>query len=103
MDPAYEARYHALEATQWWCVARREIVSALLRDLDRGSHVLEIGCSSGLFLSELRREGFHNVAGCDVSWLAAREAMRRGEARVSAMDAAHLAFAAERFDIVVAS
>jgi SAM-dependent methyltransferase len=103
MDTAYEARYHALEATQWWCVARREIVSALLRGRDRGSRILEIGCSSGLFLTELKREGFPNVVGCDVSGLAAREAKRRGEARVAAMDAAHLAIAAEQFDIVVAS
>jgi SAM-dependent methyltransferase len=103
VDQQYESRYHALERTQWWCVARRDLVRRIVSRLDRRSRVLEIGSSSGLLLEELRREGFADVFGSDVSAAAVRESLRNGIRRVAIMDGAALAVPDGSFDLLVAS
>ena len=105
MKPAYEERYLAIEETQWWCKARREMVLQLIRQSTPSveSRVLEIGCSGGVLLQQLAGSGYANVYGIDISEAAVNAAHARGLENVSVFDASTLPFPDESFDLVVAS
>ncbi len=104
MQRAYEEKYHRVEASHWWFVARRQIVRALLakeRPNPKG-RILEMGCSGGLLMRELESDGWQQVTGIDISPDAIELCRRVGlDARV--MDAQELALADATFDVVTAS
>ncbi|MFD1467492.1 class I SAM-dependent methyltransferase [Hymenobacter caeli] len=105
MDLTYEAKYHQVEEQHWWFAGRRDAVYDLVQGLGLGPEaaILEVGCSGGPLLQRLRAAGYADVSGIDVSGPAIALAQARGVPNVAVMDGAALAFADERFDLVVAS
>lgn len=105
MNRDYEAKYHLLEERHWWFRARRSLVRALVLQLcpDRSRHVLEIGCSSGVLIRCLEKDGYASVVGIDISPEAIRECHRRGTSNAQIMDAQKLDFADDQFDVITAS
>lgn len=104
MQKQYEEQYHRVESDHWWFVGRRQIVHRLVVAATgrRDCRILEIGCSGGVLMSELRREGFEQVSGIDISPRAIDVCRRAGlDARI--MDAQNLAFPDSCFDLITAS
>ena len=102
MKKDYEAKYHSLEETNWWFVARRDLIADYLDSFDRGMSILDVGCSGGLLIERLRSMGFSDVAGIDISQAAVTRARKRGLLDVKVMDASKLVFR-KKFDIIIAS
>lgn len=103
MNKAYEAKYHILEEGHCWFVARRELIVGLLGKYEKKSKILEIGCSGGPLMLALKKEGFENACGVDISEDAIRLCHQRGIEKVFQMDGAKLNFKDNEFDVVVAS
>jgi SAM-dependent methyltransferase len=105
MDLTYEAKYHQLEEQHWWFASRRDAVYDLIQSLKLPTEaaILEIGCSGGPLMQRLRKQGYTDVTGIDVSTSAIELAKARGVPHVSVMDGAALEFNNARFDLVIAS
>jgi SAM-dependent methyltransferase len=105
MKKEFEDQYHAVEAKHWWFRGRREVVSDLVvqTNSDRSCRVLEVGCSAGLLLDELRVLGYGNLTGVDISGEAIELCRARGLSDTHVMDAQRLQFADAAYDLVVAS
>ena len=103
MQPEYEAKYHELEEQHWWFVAMREILLAMLQGVPTEAAILEIGCSGGPLLIALRRAGYTNARGIDISWVAVEMARQRGVESVEVMDGANLTYPDESFEVILAS
>jgi len=103
MDKVFESRYHLIEKNYWWCKARRDIISKLVRHQPRSARILDIGCASGMLIKKLRSDGFKNVSGVDISANAIQQCKQRGLKHCAVMNASELAFDDETFDILVAS
>ncbi len=105
MEESFRDEYFRLEDQHWWGVGRRD---AILRLLDAegvrpNARVLDIGCSGGPLLSDLRARGFESLTGIDVSDRAIERCHQRGFPNTQTMDAGHLAFPDQSFDLLVAS
>jgi 2-polyprenyl-3-methyl-5-hydroxy-6-metoxy-1,4-benzoquinol methylase len=105
MNRDYEEEYHRYEESHWWLRARRDIVLSLFLKLrpDRTTRALEIGCSSGVLLRRLAREGFESVTGIDISAEAILASQKQGTTNARVMDAQRLGFSDKSFDIITAS
>ena len=105
MKREYEELYHRLETRQWWFRTRREIVRDLVLEThpDRTGRILEIGCSGGLLMEQLRADGYRQVTGIDLSADAVDLCRRKGIPDAHVMDAQQPAFADAQFEVITAS
>ncbi len=77
-----EKVYHSnfqVESSYWWFTARAHIIHSLINHychLAKGSTVVDVGCGTGGFLSELARE--YTAVGTDTSALAIEYCRKRG-------------------------
>src|SRR3989344_2426825 len=99
MKADYEETYHTVEDTHWWFAGRRNMIMRLLASMPKDTRILEIGCSGGALLSELRSAGFMQAYGIDVSEKAIEACKARGLEHVSMMDGAHTSFIDNSFDV----
>ena len=69
MEKDFEKKYHDVETDHWWFKSRRKYLLDLLKNAPKDSKVLDIGCSSGVFLKDLEKLGFalENLYGVDIS------------------------------------
>ena len=104
MELDYEKNYHEVETKNWWFVSRRKYLLYLLKDAPRDSKIIDIGCSSGIFLKDLEQLGFktENLFGVDISEKAIQNCKKNGIQNAFVMDAQNI-FLPEKFDIIVAS
>jgi SAM-dependent methyltransferase len=104
MDIEYEKRYHKVETENWWFVSRRRYLLDVLKNAPKDSLILDIGCSSGIFLKELELQGFkmENLFGIDISEKAIQNCKNNGIQNAFVMDAQKIDLP-EKFDIIVAS
>ena len=104
MDKDFEKTYHDVETNHWWFKSRRAYLLDLINKLPRNSKVLDIGCSSGVFLKELKEMGFDekNLFGIDISEVAIENAKQNGLENTFVMDAQNITLN-EKFDIIIAS
>lgn len=94
-------RLFRYESSYWWFVARRRLALNLLeRFLPSGGKVLDMGCGTGGFLSELPEK--YTGVGFDLSPVALRMCRKRSLVRLAASDAQRLGARSEMFDAVVA-
>ena len=105
MEESFRDEYFRLEDAHWWGVGRRD---AIVRLIDRegvrpSARVLDIGCSGGPLLSDLRSRGFESLTGIDVSDRAIARCQARGFPNTQTMDAGRLQFEDGSFDVLVAS
>ena len=105
MKREYEELYHRLETRQWWFRTRREIVRDLVLEThpDRTGRILEIGCSGGLLMEQLRADGYRQMTGIDISSDAVELCRRKGIPDAHVMDAQQPAFADAQFEVITAS
>ncbi len=99
------AKMFALEDRYWWFVARRRLALSMLR----GSHhppstahrprVLDLGCGTGVVLSELA--AWATPVGLDMSPLALAFCQKRGLGRLAIGDGTAMPFAPESFDAMI--
>jgi ubiquinone/menaquinone biosynthesis C-methylase UbiE len=94
------SRMFELEDHYWWFVARRELALSLLKQYGL-SHptILDIGCGTGVVLSELEKLG--TATGFDYSEHALDFCRKRGLKRLVQGDAHRLPFADATFDAVI--
>jgi SAM-dependent methyltransferase len=104
MQEQFESHYHNIESSHWWFVARRQAVHDVMVKIHPGSaaRILEIGCSGGLLMEQLRREGFGQVQGIDISEAAIELCGRKGLS-AQVMDAQRPTLPDASFDFVIAS
>jgi len=105
MEKDFESRYHKLEEDNWWFVARREIVIQLLSELKikDNSRILEIGCSGGALLKNLKSQGFKELFGVDISEVAIELCRKRGIENVQTKDGVDTRYMDSAFDLIIAS
>ncbi|MEK7481295.1 MAG: class I SAM-dependent methyltransferase [Patescibacteria group bacterium] len=103
MKTQYEQTYHEMEERYWWFRGRRDFIMRLMRAVSPDAAVLEVGCSGGVLLHDLRARGFTQLVGIDISPQAVQCCRTRGLDGVQQADARALPFPDETFDIVVAS
>ncbi len=104
MKKDYEKKYHDVEQNHWWFKSRRKYLLDLLTKTPRDSKILDIGCSSGIFLKDLEALGFkmENLYGIDISEEAIKNCKNNGIENSFVMDAQNITLN-ETFDIIIAS
>lgn len=104
MEIEYEKKYHEVETENWWFVSRRRYLLDVLNKVPRDSKIMDIGCSSGIFLKDLERMGFkiENLFGIDISEKAIENCKNNGIQNACVMDAQKIELS-EKFDVIVAS
>jgi len=105
MDSTYEQKYHAIEDSYWWFLARRDYLRRTMRRyrIPTDAAILEVGCSGGPLLAELKDAGYTNLRGLDVSPTAIDRAKSRGLDNLFVMDATKPDFPDNTFDLLIAS
>jgi len=103
MDKDFEARYHQLEGSHWWFLARRDMLRRLLKDVKPNARIADIGSSGGVLIKFLQERGFTNVFGIDNSFDAALACQQKGIDWTCVMDSEFPAFRDATFDVVIAS
>jgi len=104
MEKGFEKKYHDVETNHWWFKSRRLYLIDLLKNAPKDAKVLDIGCSSGVFLKDLEALGFknENLFGIDISDTAIENCKRNGIPNSFVMDAQNITLN-ESFDIIIAS
>jgi len=103
MEEHYEIKYHQLEKDGWWFLARRDIILRLFTEIPKHSSILDIGCSGGVLLLDLAREGFSDTYGIDISKRAIQKCKDQGIENVKVADGRETGYQDGFFDIVIAS
>lgn len=104
MEIDFEKKYHEVEIENWWFKSRRRYLLDLLQNVSKDSKILDIGCSSGIFLKDLELLGFktEHLFGVDISENAIANCKDNGIYNSFVMDAQNITLGIE-FDIIVAS
>lgn len=104
MEVDFEKKYHEVEIENWWFKSRRKYLLDLLGDVSKDSKILDIGCSSGIFLKDLEVLGFKKeyLFGVDISENAIANCKANGIQNAFVMDAQDITLGIE-FDIIIAS
>jgi len=104
MKEKFEKKYHDVESNHWWFKSRRKYLIDLIKKDSKDIKILDIGCSSGIFLKDLEEIGFNNnnLFGVDISEKAILNCKKNGLANTFVMDAQNITLN-EKFDIIVAS
>ncbi len=105
VDDAYQDKYYRIEEAHAWSVSRRDVLLRMMRAwrVSPSASVLDVGCSGGAFVELLRREGWDDVHGVDVSERAIDVARGRGMTTCQRVDGTDLPYDDQRFDCLVAS
>lgn len=104
MEKDFEKKYHDVETDHWWFKSRRKYLLDLVKNAPKNSKILDIGCSSGIFLKDLEALGFkiENLYGIDISNSAIENCKANGIQNSFVMDAQNITLT-ESFDIIIAS
>lgn len=104
MKKEFEEKYHDVETDHWWFKSRRNYLLDLLSKIPKDSKILDIGCSSGVFLKDLEQMGFNinNLYGVDISEQAIANSKANGIENSYVMDGQNITLL-EKFDIIIAS
>ena len=105
MDKSYESKYHQLEESNWWFVARRDIIYRLIKSFNPKDNIdiLDVGCSGGNLIEFLKNKGFHNLSGIDISADAIKICQQKDLSNVFVADGIKTPFPENKFDIIIAS
>ena len=105
MDKNYEEVYHNEELTNWWFVARRDMLMKLFAqyNIPKDAKILDIGCAGAVFLLELKKLGYTNLHALDYSEEAIAQAKKNGLENAHLMDGHYPDFEEGTFDVIVAS
>lgn len=103
MHPSEFQKIFEFEAEHWWFAERRQVLRYLLERFvpQKSAAIVDVGCGTGHHLLFLRRLGYANAVGIDVSPLAIAFCARQGLANVSQADAAHLPYGERQLDALL--
>ncbi len=106
MQPEIFEEIRQAESTNWWFVGRRQLILDFyvrFEEARRGRHrrpkLLDMGCGTGAVLESLSSHA--QVFGADISDIALRLCVNRGQRRVACANGTHLSFANGAFDYIV--
>ena len=104
MQKDYEKQYHDVETDHWWFKSRRNYLLDLIKNAPKDSKILDIGCSSGVFLKDAEKLGFaiNNLYGIDISEQAIKNSKANGIKNSYVMDGQDITLT-QKFDIIIAS
>jgi 2-polyprenyl-3-methyl-5-hydroxy-6-metoxy-1,4-benzoquinol methylase len=103
MREDFREKYFLLEDHHWWFLARRSLISSLLKGCSRDLKIIDIGCSGGPLIKLLLDQGFSSVRGLDIDPGAIKRCKEKGLKNISVMDARQTSFNGSEFDIIIAS
>lgn len=105
MDKNYELKYHEQEKTNWWFVARRNIIKRQLKQfkINTNAKILDIGSSGGILSLDLINAGYNDVYSLDYSADAIELCKKRGLKNAFVMDGHNPDFPENYFDVIIAS
>lgn len=103
MQKDYERLYHELELHHWWFVGRRNALLAILERFPKNARILEIGCSGGALLLDLKAHKFTCAEGLDISRQAIAMCRARGLTNVALASAEQSGKESNSFDVIVAA
>lgn len=103
MDKGYEEKYHLMELNHWWYTSRRRVILDMISTMPRHIRILDIGCSGGALITDLKAAGFTQIKGIDFSQEAIDQCKRKGLTDVFVMDAHFPDFPESSFDLIIAS
>jgi ubiquinone/menaquinone biosynthesis C-methylase UbiE len=103
MEAEYRNKYHQLEQSHWWFLARRDIIMGLVASFQKDAKILDIGCSGGVLMELLLSKGFENVYGIDISTESIEICRKRGLQNVFVEDAQKTHFPEGYFDVIICS
>jgi SAM-dependent methyltransferase len=101
----YEKIYHQVEENHWWNCSRRDLIYKLIHTwkMEKGTKILDVGCSTGVLLDGLSKIKNIEVSGVDVSGKAINACHDKGLINTWVMEGEKLNFENSVFDIVIAS
>jgi SAM-dependent methyltransferase len=68
MEDVLYHTFYEIEKVHWWCVARRDILQAVVRVLlPAGGKVLDVGCGTGFFTRYYLERGCAQLTGVDIA------------------------------------
>lgn len=104
MEKEFEKLYHNLEKDHFWFKARRKFILQIMNNLSRDKSVLDVGCSSGILLHELKDSGYpaENLYGVDISQEAITRCRDSGLKNTFLMDGQKIALD-KKMDVIIAS
>jgi ubiquinone/menaquinone biosynthesis C-methylase UbiE len=79
------------------------MIYRLIKDCDKNSGFLEIGCSGGPLMEIMRLRGFKNIKGIDIDEKAVDICRQKGISDVHVADGEETGFNNQQFDFVIAS
>lgn len=103
MDKLFEKKYHDSESNFFWFLARRDLLLRIIKKYPLNTKILDIGCSSGQLLLELKKIGYQNIYGLDISPEAITIAKNNGLNNVYHGNANKINFPDNYFNIIIAS
>ena len=104
MQKDFESNYHQIEANHFWFVTSRKLIIQFIKQyVSPNQSILDIGCSSGLLLSELFEHKYHNLHGIDISETAIQNCQDNGLKNTYVMDASKITLPDDSFDCIIAS
>jgi SAM-dependent methyltransferase len=105
MDKNYESLYHSVEYTNWWFVARRDMLFKFFAKykISKDARILDIGCAAGTFLLELKNAGYTHLTALDYSADAIARVKEKGITDAYVMDGHKPEFDADSFDVLISS
>jgi len=94
-----------VEATHWWFAGRRDLFQKIIQQNETATDapVLDVGTGTGANLRLLKKMGFTSVTGVDSSEDAIRFCAEKGFGVVEKGDVCDLPFAADHFQLVLAT
>ena len=101
----YETHYHEIEKSHWWNCSRRDIIIKIITKIQTKAEVkiLDIGCSTGELIKDLKKLNNVKTYGIDKSTDAIKACKDEGITCVTLMDGCDLNFDDNYFDVIIAS
>jgi SAM-dependent methyltransferase len=104
MKKEFEKIYHDLEKEHFWFKARRSYILQIVKKLSKNKSILDIGCSTGVLLNDLKNIGFceKNLYGIDISQKAITSCKNSGIRNAFVMDGQEITLN-KKMDVIIAS
>jgi ubiquinone/menaquinone biosynthesis C-methylase UbiE len=103
MEKEFEKKYHKLEKYHWWFISRRDLILRIIKQFEKKTKILEVGCSSGRLMIDLKKAKFNQVIGIDISHEAIHFCRKNNIKNIIQMDGSQLGFKGKEFDLIIAS
>ena len=106
MDSKFEKKYHSSSiANGWWSISRRAFILNLIKKYapEKENKILDVGCASGELILELKKNGYNNIYGVDVSSVAIEQCKKKQLDDVFVIDGTNISAINRKFDIIIAS